>query len=576
MASYHVAVHVKRTVRRRGDKEYIYLSLVESVRVDGKKTHRTLCRLGEVGELEASGQLDRIIAALSSYTDTHFIASSEIEGAGAPSFGAIAAIDAYFDRLGLRAHFSSIGRSRRSKSLADTVFVMLANRLCEPGSKRRTILEWMNTVALPGGVTEPLLDQCYRALDAVADAKGPTEELLYSRLINLTNLDLRLALYDLTSTYFETSSGPSKKFSSRTYGYSRDKRGDRPQVVIGLLVTGNGIPIAHYVFPGNTRDSTTLTEVMTDYQARFGVGRIALVADRGLISEKNLADVAGAGFDHVLATRLHHDADVAAVLEQAVAATKESWVPVPGIDGTAATEVFHGGRRFVAVLSTKRKERDDHRRAELVARTEEKLISLADRVRSGRLVDPAKIGAAADRILRDSGVGRCFSTKIRAGVFAWDYDEATMAYEEELLAGRYVLTTSLTKEQASVADVVRHYRMLEKVERRFRVMKDFLGLRPVYHRTEERVRGHVALCVIAAVVEAVMGNDLELAGVKDPDLLDQTISPRRAIAELAEIRLHRLSAGRSVEVIDRPTPLQRQILDAFGVDASGWVKARIS
>jgi transposase len=213
-------------------------------------------------------------------------------------------------------------------------------------------------------------------------------------------------------------------------------------------------------------------------------------------------------------------------------------------------------------FSTKRKERDDHRRAELVSRTEDKLISLTDRVRSGRLVDPAKIGAAADRILRDSGVGRCFSTKIRAGVFTWEYDEAAMAYEEELLAGRYVLTTSLTKEQASVADVVRHYRMLQNVERRFRVMKDFLGLRPVYHRTEERLRGHIALCVIAAVIEAVMGNDLELASVKDPDLPGQTISPRRAIAELAEIRLHRLSAGRSVEVIDRPTRLQRQILDA--------------
>ena len=346
--------------------------------------------------------------------------------------------------------------------------------------------------------------------------------------------------------------------------------------MIGLLVTGNGIPIAHYVFPGNTKDSTTLTEVMTDYQARFGVGRIALVADRGLISEKNLADVAGAGFDHVLATRLHDDADVASVLEKAVASRGESWVPVTGIRGSFATEVTHGGRRFVAVFSEQRKERDNARRSELISRTENKLISLAERVRSGGLVDPAKIGAAADRILRDSGVARCFSTTIRHGVFAWDYDEAAMAYEEDLLAGRYVLTTSLTNEQASAADVVRHYRMLQNVERRFRVMKDFLGLRPVFHRTEERVRGHIALCVIAAVIEAVVGDDLELAGVKDPELTDQTISPRRALAELAEIRLHRLNAGRQLEVIDRPSALQRQILDAFGVDATGWARARIA
>jgi Transposase DDE domain len=144
------------------------------------------------------------------------------------------------------------------------------------------------------------------------------------------------------------------------------------------------------------------------------------------------------------------------------------------------------------------------------------------------------------------------------------------------LAGRYVLTTSLTEQQASTTDVVRHYRMLQNVERRFKVMKDFLGLRPVHHRTEERVRAHIALCIIAAVIEAVMGEDLAAADVRDPDLVDQVMTPRRALAELAEIRRHRLQAGRLIELVDRPTPLQRSILDAFDADASGWNKAAIA
>jgi len=97
-------------------------------------------------------------------------------------------------------------------------------------------------------------------------------------------------------------------------------------------------------------------------------------------------------------------------------------------------------------------------------------------VRKGRLVDPAKIGAAADRILRDSGVARCFSTKITHGVFTWDYDEKAMDYEEKLLAGRYVITTSLDNKTASTAQVVAHYKSLQSVERRFRLLKDFLGL----------------------------------------------------------------------------------------------------
>ncbi|MGB9112704.1 MAG: IS1634 family transposase [Acidimicrobiales bacterium] len=562
-------------MRKRGDKSYTYLSLVEAVRIDGKNTQKELFRLGEVGELERTGQLDRIVSALSTYTTRHFCATDELEGAGAPSYGATAAIATYFDRLGLRAHFDAAGAKSRHQHLADTVFVMVANRLCDPASKRRTITEWLSQVALQESVHAPELDQCYRALDAIADNKDETEKVLYSRLTDLSNLDLRLALYDLTSTYFETNSGPTQAFSSRAYGYSRDHRSDRPQVVIGLLLTGNGIPIAHYVFPGNTRDSSTLKEVMADYQMRFGVGKIALVCDRGLISEQNLEDVASAGFDHVMATRLHHDEDVAAVLEEA--AGKESdWTKVAGVVGTSCCEVMRSGRRFVVVSSEQRKQRDDRRREQLLSRTEEKLILLADRVRSGKLVDPAKIGAAADRILRDSGVGRCFFVTIKQGVFSWRFDEKTLAYEEHLLAGRYVLVTSLSKEEASAPVIVRHYKMLQSVERRFRVMKDFLGLRPVHHRLEERVHAHIALCVIAAVIEAVMAEDLSAAQVHDPDLPEQTMSPRRALQELGKIRQHQLRAGKEIEVVDKPDRLQRAILDAFHVEDSGWGKVKLS
>jgi transposase len=194
--------------------------------------------------------------------------------------------------------------------------------------------------------------------------------------------------------------------------------------VIGLLVTSDGIPIAHHVFAGNTADRSSLPEVMDDLQARFGVGRIALVADRGLISEENLALVAAHGFDHVLATRLHRDPSVATVLK--AAADKDAvFVPV-GDDGTKATEVTYESRRYVVVDSPRLHLRDDARRSEPLARTEDRLMALADRVRQGRLVDPAKIGAAADRILKDSGVSRCFVTKIAHGVFTWDYDEQAM------------------------------------------------------------------------------------------------------------------------------------------------------
>jgi transposase len=194
-------------------------------------------------------------------------------------------------------------------------------------------------------------------MDALSEAKETLEPHLYARLTDLTNLDLRVALSDVTSTYFETTARSSDRFPSRAFGYSRDHRPDRPQVVIGLFITGDGIPIAHHVFPGNTADVTTLTSVMADYQARFGVGRIALVCDRGLIAEDNVAVVSEAGFAHVLATRLHNEDEVAAVPSSAKSDDLTS-VELKDLYSKAA-EVTRDGRRFVVVDSSARRARDD-------------------------------------------------------------------------------------------------------------------------------------------------------------------------------------------------------------------------
>ena len=568
-------VFVKTTRRKRGDKTYTYLSLVEAGRVDGKVVHTTLLRLGEATALRESGQLDRIIAALQEHADGTWLNAAELDAGAAPGFGAIAAVRAVFERLGLDEYFDQAGGRRRSGRLSDTVFVMVANRLLAPASKRRTVIEWVDDVELPAGVMAPSIDQCYRALDAVADLIGATEAHLFARLTSLMNLELRWCCYDLTSTYFETTSvDPDGRFPSKRFGYSRDHRSDRPQVMIGLLVTGDGIPIAHRVFDGNTKDASTMPTVMAELQARFGVGRIALVADRGLISDDNLADVAAAGFDHVIATRLHRDADVAAVLEQA-AQPDTVWVPAGGV--RTACEIDHDGRRHVVVDSPPRRRRDDHRREELLERTETQLIALAERVRTKRLVDAAKIGAAAQRILGPSPVSRCFTTRISEGRFNWDYNTEAVDYEQRLLAGRYVLTTSLTTTQASTADVVAHYQSLANVEHRFRVMKDFLGLRPVFHWTEQRVRGHIAICVLAAVIEAVIANNLTDAGINDPNLTGQTITPRRALAELNRIRIHHLTANdREIRVTTRRNALQSNICTALGVDTRTWDNATIT
>ena len=553
---------------------YEYLSLVESVRDGSKVGHRTLLRLGEVTALRESGQLERIVAALEAHLRRERVDVGAVAAEGAPAVGAVAAVAAVWGRLGLGSFFAEVGAGRGAGALEHAVFAMVANRLVAPCSKRR-LVEWAaEDVVMPAGWEAPSLDQHYRALDAVADAKEETEAHLYARLCDLSNLDLRLVCYDLTSTYFEGSARPSGRFPSRAFGYSRDRRGDRPQIVIGLLCTTDGIPIAHHVFAGDTNDSSTLPAVLADLAHRFAVGRICVVADRGLISSDNVAAVADAGFDHLLATRLRRDRTCGEALEAVDDDT--AWVEIPQHRCRAADIALTDGTRAVVVDSDARARRDTLRTAEIVARAEAELLALERRVRDGRLKDPAKIGRAAQRILGTGGIGRLFDLEIGPGRFLYHYNDHALAYEE-LLAGRYVLTTSLTPAQAGTARVVAAYRQLANIEARFRVLKDFLRLRPIRHWTEQRVRGHVAVCVYAAVIETLIGCDLAKADVRDPDLTDQPLSAARALRELNRIRQVQLTAnGRRIDLTTRRTPLQARALTAVGTDTRSWDKATIT
>ena len=215
------------------------------------------------------------------------------------------------------------------------------------------------------------------------------------------------------------------------------------------------------------------------------------------------------------------------------------------------------------------------RTTELVTRTETKLLALEARVRRGDLVDAGKIGRAAQRILGPSGIGRLFDVEIAEGRFLYHYNEDAFAYED-MLAGRYVLVTSLTTDQATTAQVVATYRQLQSVEARFRVLKDFLHLRPVRHWTERRVRGHIADCVYAAVIEALITRHLAAADLRDPDLGDQHLSAARALRELARVRAVTLdAAGHRIDLVTRRTPLQARILTALDVDTTAWDQAHI-
>jgi transposase len=562
---------------RRANRTYEYLTLVESVRVGGKNSHRTLFRIGEASALRETGELDRIIAALQAHAERRYVDLDDVEVEQAPMIGTMAAVRHLWDDLGLEQLFARIGEQTGCAfSLADAVFAMLAGRLIDPSSKRRTHRWIVDEVVAPDGFSFPSLDQYYRALDVVCDHKDLIERHVYAAVCDLTNLNLTLACYDLTSSYLEGDVAEQVRFPSKAFGYSRDRRPDRPQVVIGLLTSADGIPIAHHVFAGGTQDATTLKGVLEDLTDRFAVGRICVVADRGLITDANIAEVEAANCDWLFATRLRRRNDVAAVLAEAAAADAEAWVEVETFSSRVLETTYEGGR-YVVVFSNARERRDTARRLQLVAKVEAQLLALEDRVKRGRLVAATDIAAAAATILARSPVKRLFDVSdVGEGRFVYDYDHDALAYDE-MLAGHYVLATSLDPGVADAVEVLAAYRSLQQVERRFRVLKSTLGLRPIRHFTEPRVRGHIAICVLAAVIEQLIGNRLADNDLRDPDLDEQHLTTDRALQELDRIRQVTFTAGgQTITAITRRTPLQQDILGALGVDTRAWTRPAIT
>jgi transposase len=562
---------------RRANRTYEYLTLVESVRVDGKNSHRTLFRLGEASALRETGELDRIIAALQAHAQRRYVDLDGVEVEQAPMLGTMAAVRKLWDDLGLQRLFDTIGvQAGVSWSLADAVFAMLAGRLIDPTSKRRTHRWIVDDVVAPDGFSFPTLQQYYRALDLVCEHKDLIERHVYAAVCDLTNLQLTLACYDLTSSYLEGDVAEHVRFPSKAFGYSRDRRSDRPQVVIGLLTSADGIPIAHHVFAGGTQDATTLKGVLDDLVARFAVGRICVVADRGLITDANIAEVEAAGCDWLFATRLRRRPDVAAVLAEAAAADADRWVEAEQF-GSRVYDTSYEGGRYVVVFSNARQRRDTARRLQLVAKVEAQLLALEGRVKRGRLVAATDIAAAAATILARSPVKRLFDVSdIGEGRFVYDYDHDALAYDETL-AGHYVLATSLDPKTADAVEVLAAYRSLQQVERRFRVLKSALGLRPIRHFTEPRVRGHIAICVLAAVIEQLIGNRLTDNDLRDPDLDEQHLTTDRALQELDRIRQVTFTAGgQTITAVTRRTPLQQDILDGLGVDTRAWTRPAIT
>ncbi|MBT9137288.1 MAG: hypothetical protein DDT34_02376 [Firmicutes bacterium] len=468
----------KRTVRSSSGREHTYLELARTYRKDGKVCQERLCSLGRLDELRESGNIDRMIASLVKVARHGWIRKEtvQLEATWSKQYGVVVLVRRLWRDLGLAEVIGELYRSSPMEiPVEEGLVAMITNRLVDPRSKLITY-RWIEGVYAPEW--ERLdLSHLYRALDFLDEHIRTVEEALFMRSRDLFSLEVDLVLFDTTSTYFE-GRGPE---GLARLGYSRDKRPDLVQVVIGVLMTREGIPVAHYVFPGNTADIAAFRHAVKDVKERFPLRQVIIVADRGVVSESLLEALEAEGREYIVGIPLRKWKAADEVLKRAGRYHKVA-------ENLEVKEVEQDGKRYVLCYNPEQAERDRKERASFVAQIE------AELARGG-------LGGLA----RKKGYGRYLKVL--------DEGRAEMNWgrvrREERYDGKYLLRTSATLPPAEIAQA---YKGLWRVEQGFRELKSGLEMRPCYHWTLPRVRGHIALCFLALVMGAALKRLLRTHG----------------------------------------------------------------
>jgi hypothetical protein len=559
-------MYLRRTQRRRKDGSVVgYVQLAHNRRVGGVTRAEVLLNLGREDELDLDG-LRRLAASITRYTDgegalaplgaaTGGGEEGELVVQSSRALGGVWLLDALWRRLGVDVALGRVlGPRRFTTDVERVLFAMVANRALDPCSKL-ACSEWATEDAvIPGlgGIDE---DQCYRAMDLLveADTEGCVQEAVFFACADLLNLEVDLLFFDTTSTYFERSEPESGEGAFRVYGHSKDHRPGLPQVVIGLAVTREGIPVRVWVWPGNTNDMSVVSEVKDDLRG-WRLGRVVTVVDRGFSSDENLRYLTRAGGHWIAGERMRDGSPDA----HAALARQGRYQTVR--DNLRVKEVLVGegdaAKRFIVCHNPAEADRDRTQREQTIARLEAEL----DRIKAARAKAKHPKNAAAHHraecALRDHPTLGRYLRQTKTGRLL--IDRAKIKAEERL-DGKYLLSTS--DPDLSAEDVALGYKNLLEAERGFRDLKSTLELRPVFHRLERRIRAHILLCWLALLLIRLAERTTE-----------QTW--RRIALELGRLHLVTLTgpAG-SVAHTTTLTDPQRQILAALRVEAPPRVTA---
>lgn len=527
---------------------YEYLQLCEAYRnAKGQPCTRVLTNFGRIDKLDRK-KIDSAIDALLKFSSFPSAARfGDARYGRVMDCGDILAVIHLWGRLRLtESILASVQENRAEFDIAKMIQVMVLNRVCDPLSKLG-VMRWLQTAYVSDlKADEVQYQHLLRAMDYLIEAKDELEKRIYNELVTLFSPDVDIIFYDLTSCYFE-GEGPELAH----YGYSRDHRPDRKQLVLALVVTRQGLPIYHEVMPGNTSDVATLEGVARVLSSRFNIRKVVFVCDRGMISRENLEKLEELEFPYIIGLRLRNNQEARSLYQKSLSGFK----PDESLNRLMIKEKQKGDYRFIqchnpAVAEEKKTNR------------EKRLKKVQDRIKSlERLFERKQISAddlyhKVASLLEEQRLSKFFRPKIQSGKIIL-YMDTEVLREESYLDGKFFLKTNVKAEVIPAAEVVKSYKQLQEVERSFRELKDFLKIRPIFHYDDERVKAHVFICVLAYLFEKLIELQCRRASLR--------YSGRRALSLLSQFKAIECKvAGQSVTVTNRVDEEIRSIIDAIG------------
>ncbi len=478
MKSKPSGIHVATVNKKYKDKVYKCHLLRRSYREDGKVKSETIANLSMLP--------DNVLAVLKlSLSGESMIPASDVSKAVSTlPCGHVRAVLGMMRKLGIPELLAS--RESRQRSL---VLGMIAERVLSPSSKLGTVRSWTSsTLGAELGIEDADADELYASLDWLLAAQPRIENKLAARHLS----EGGLALYDTSNSMYEGHTCPLAQI-----GHDKDGRRGASIIGYGLLTDREGRPVAMEVYPGNVADPVTVTEQIIKVRARFGLEHVVLVGDRGMLTSARISSFKeSSGMGWVTALRT---GDIRKLVNSGA-------LQLSLFDQVNLAEIESPdfpGERLVACFNPLLADERRRKRNELLEATKSLLARLSLEVsrRTQTPMTDAEIGMKLGAILPRYKMAKHFNTQIKDGVFTWSRNDEGIRQEENL-DGIYIIRTSEPADRISAADVVRTYKLLAQVEQAFRCMKGIdIRVRPIFHRTEDHVRAHFFLCMLAYYVE---------------------------------------------------------------------------